>query len=775
MATITDPRSGLDEAAVQAAERNTALAPLTASVGQIIAQNTLTLFNFVNLALGALIVTTGSYKNLLFLGVAIINTAIGTFQEIRAKKKLDAMQILAATPVTVRRGGKEQQIDQADLVVGDILLLHRGDQIPVDGFVCQTAGVEVDESPLTGESDPIAKQTSDKLLSGSFIVAGNAVMQVTAVGAKTFAAKLSLEAKQGSETRSQLLATINRIIRVLTYVLIPLGVALFTVSMIRRGVYNRAVLSTSAAVIGMIPEGLVLLTNVALAVSSRNLANQNVLVRALPAIESLARVDTICLDKTGTITSGHLKVTDAQPASGVTEADLTKAASAVIYTLNDNNETAMAIKAAYPDPQIATTATLPFSSARKYSGVTLASGQSVVVGAPEFVFGDRLDDASRQRVAHAAREGLRVLAVAQGLGALTPTLPKLQLLGFIIIADEIRDTAASTFKFFNTQGVDLKVISGDSPLTVAHIAQTAGLTTADAFVDMSTVADDADYQALATSNTVFGRVTPPQKKRLIAALQTAGHTVAMTGDGVNDVLALRQADCGIAMASGAEAAKSIADFVLLDSNFDAMNGVLNEGRRVINNIERVASMYLVKTIFSVILTAIFVFLPLDYPITPINLTPVSAVAVAIPSFFLTLVPNFSRVEGQFMQKVMTIAAPGAVAIVIYTLVLTWGEYFFHWSFATTSTLVVLLIGVIEFHVLFLVARPFNRYKSAMIIVLVFALFGIFFIAGNIFSLTDLWRFDRLLIYGPLIATTPIVYTLLQEFLGKRVLARIHWR
>lgn len=767
--------SGLTSAQVASRKPNTAQKPLSASVSTIIVQNTLTLFNLVNVALGALIFTTGSYTNLLFLGVAIINTAIGTFQQLRAKKKIDAMRILASTPVTVRRDGVDVQIPQDEIVEGDLLLLHRGDQVPVDGVVAETAGIEADESPLTGESDPIAKRPGDQLLSGSFIVAGTAAMTVTAVAGDTFAAKLAAEAKEGDDTKSQLLGTINRIIKVLTYVLIPLGIALFTVSLVRRGNYNRAVLSTSAAVIGMIPEGLVLLTNVALAVSARNLAVKRVLVRALSALESLARVDTICLDKTGTITSGHLKVARILPMAGFVEQNVKQAAAAVVYALNDDNETAMAIKAVAKDPNATISQTVPFSSARKYSGATFVGGQSVIIGAPEFVFPAGLPQHIAYQITRAAENGLRVLVVAQTTEALTTPLAGLTLMGLIYIEDEIRETAASTFAFFKKQDVDLKVISGDNPITVANIAKRAGMAKTDAYVDMSQVPDDADYQTLATTHTVFGRVTPPQKKHLIQALQQRDHTVAMCGDGVNDVLALRQSDSAIAMASGAEAAKSIADFVLLDSNFDVLCNVLNEGRRVINNIERVASMYLVKTIFSVILTAIFVFLPLDYPITPINLTPVSAIAVAIPSFLLTFEPNFERVVGQFMQKVMTIAAPGAIAIVLYTLVLTWGEYWFHWSFAATSTMVVLMIGVIELHVLFLNARPFNRFKYAMMILLAAALFGVFFIVGKAFSLANLWRFDRFIIYAPLVASSLPVYMFLQEFLGKRVLAKIHWR
>ncbi|EKQ15177.1 cation transport ATPase [Lacticaseibacillus casei A2-362] len=775
------PDQGLSTKQVEerfaAGQHNLPLKPLTRSISQIIKVNTFTLFNLVNVVLGALIVTTGSYKNLLFLGVAVINTAIGTIQEIQAKHQIDKMSILAAARATVIRDGKTQKIELEQLVMDDMVHLKRGDQIPVDGVVVATNGLESDESPLTGESRPITKKVGDKLLSGAFIVSGQATMQVTAVGAATFAAKLALAAKAEKGSKSQLLATINRIIRVLTYVLIPIGAILFTVSMIRRGNYNRAILTTSAAMIGMIPEGLVLLTNVALAVSARNLAVKRVLVRALPAIEALARVDTICLDKTGTITSGKLKVAETLPMIGQTEATVTKAAAAIVYALNDDNETAMAIKAAFQnDTNQQVTQTMPFSSPRKWSGAVV-DGQVLFMGAPQFTFGDQLPTPIANQIKDAAAKGYRVLAIGTATKLVHP-LVNPQLLGLILITDELRPTAINTFDFFKTQGVALKVISGDDPITVANIAKQARLEGADQSVDMSTIADNAtakDYQTLVKRYNVFGRVTPEQKKSLIMAYQALGHTVAMTGDGVNDVLALRQSDCSIAMASGADAASSIADFVLLDSNFDAMTGVLNEGRRVINNIERVASMYLVKTMYSVILATIFVFLPLDYPIVPINLTPVSAIGVAIPSFFLTLEPNFERLTGQFMQKVMTIAAPAAISVVIYTLLLTWMESFFHLSFESTSSMVAMLIGTISLNVLLVVARPFNRLKVGLLGGLSIALFLVFFVFSSIFSLVNLWQWQLALIYLPLMISTVPFYLLIQEFLGRRVLSKINWR
>nr|WP_127848464.1 cation-translocating P-type ATPase [Lacticaseibacillus hulanensis] len=775
----TTKNQGLTAAAVtqrvQAGAVNTTMTPLTRSVSQIIAGNTFTLFNLVNVVLGALIFTTGSYTNLLFLGVAIVNTAIGTFQEIRAKRQLDSLTILNQAKARVRRDGKEATIPQDQIVVDDVVLIRRGDQISVDGTVIVDTHVEIDESPLTGEPNAITKAPGDQLLSGSFVVAGNSEMRVTHVGNQTFAAKLALEAKSERESTSQLLATINRIIQVLTWILIPLGVALFAVSMFRRGDYNRAILTTSAAVIGMIPEGLVLLTNVALAVSSLHLAKKRVLVRSLTAIEALARVDTICLDKTGTITSGKLKLIDTIATSTHTKAEVDQVAAAIIYALNDDNETALAIKAAMPQPKFwTTTETVPFSSARKWSGASFSDGNSYFIGAPEFTFPNGLPTAAAAIVKNAAQKGLRVLVVGKSAG-LTNPLPDPELFGLITIADELRPTAIETLGFFAKQDVDLKVISGDNPVTVANVARQAQIAGADRYVNMATIPANADFHALMRDYTVFGRVTPEQKRSLIAAYQEDNHTVAMTGDGVNDVLAMRQADCSIAMASGADAASAIADFVLLDSNFDAMTGVLNEGRRVINNIESVASLYLIKTMYSAALAAIFIFLNMDYPIVPIYLTPVSAVAVAIPSFFLTLEPNFARVTGQFLQKVMTYAAPASLAIVLYTLGLTWLEYLWHIPFNTTGTLVVFMIGCVSYNVLFRVSRPFNRYKFGMVVIVGVALFGVFFVVNPLFSLVNLWDWRWFLLYAPLAVSTVPVYLLLQEFLGRRILAKINWR
>lgn len=757
---------------IKAGEKNDPLKPLTRSVKQIICDNTFTLFNFINIIIAIMIIYTGSYRNLLFLCIAVVNTIIGIYQEIRAKHQVDKMSILSEDLVTVIRNDHQQQIHHAEIVLGDLLVLNRGVQIPADGQVLVSNGMEVDESPLTGEADAIIKKNGDQVMSGTIVLSGKAYVRVTAVGKQSFAAKLALAAKTEKKDTSQLLNTINRIIKVLTFVIIPLGIALFISSYLRRHNINQSILSTAGAMTGMIPEGLVLLTSVALAAGAYNLAKHHVLVRSLAAIEALARVDVLCLDKTGTITSGKLVVSQLLPQNNYPTTEIKAALHAITYALNDDNETALAIKKAFTqDPQWIATSTVPFSSARKWSGVSFQKHGSYIMGAPEFVFPNGLNAVVKKQLQAAARNGERVICLAKSKQTtLTTQVPDdLQLLALVLISDEIRPQAIDIFDYFATQDVAIKVISGDNPQTVATIAQRAHIAHSDAFIDMSTVGEKADFDKLVATYTVFGRVTPTQKKALIKAYQRAGHTVAMTGDGVNDVLALRQADCSIVMASGAEAAKSIGDFVLLKSNFEAMINVLNEGRRVINNVERVASMYLIKTIYSVILSFIFIFLNHSYPFQPIQLTPISALTVGIPSFFLALQPNKRRITGAFMKHVMETALPAALCVVIYTLTITFvGGNLMHLTYAQTSTLTVLLTGFISFSALSEVSRPYNRFKIILLSILVITFIGVFVFAGHIFMLQKLnnWRLCSL--YIPLLLTAYPLFMLARNHLGKRL-------
>ncbi|MGI1750674.1 cation-translocating P-type ATPase (plasmid) [Levilactobacillus brevis] len=758
---------------VAAGQQNDPLPPLTRSIKQIFRDNLVTLFNLINVLLGALVLVTGSYKNLLFLGVVVVNTAIGIFQEIRSKLQVDKLALLSESKSRIRRAGKIAAHPQEDIVQDDILEIGRGNQLPVDALIRQTAGLEVDESQITGESTPIIKTTGETLTSGSVILAGRAAVQATTVGHGSFVKQLAHSAKQKRRTASQLLTIINRIIKALTFAIIPLGVALFVSSMMRGQDLNRAILGTVASMVGMIPEGLVLLTSVALAAGALTLGRRHVLVRELPAIEALARVDVLCLDKTGTITSGQLQLDRVEPwAETNLEATQTILAQLVAAT-GDDNETAQAIQQALGTPTVTATTVLPFSSGRKWSGA-IWDKQAYVMGASEFIF-DQVPADLQARIHTLAGQGYRVLVLAAAKALTTPRPTAPRALGLILITDELRPRAKDTFSFFANQDVALKVISGDNPVTVASIAQRAEIAGAERLVDMSQVGETPDYGQLVRDYTVFGRVTPQQKEQLIKAYQAAGHTVAMTGDGVNDLLALRQADCSIAMASGSEATKSLADFVLVDSNFDAMINVLNEGRRVINNVERVASLFLIKTMYSVVLTLIFIFMSRSYPFEPIQLTPISSLMVGIPTFFLALQPNYARIADRFMKQVMEIAAPAAVCVVGYILVVMALGTQFQLSFATTSTLSVLMTGLISLNALLMVARPLNRFKIGLVVAMA-ALFAIIFLFfGPIFSLVNLLNWRLALIYLPLMVSVEPIFLLMQDILGRRILSRIRWR
>ncbi|GEO70605.1 cation-translocating P-type ATPase [Levilactobacillus acidifarinae] len=753
--------------------KNDPVPPLTRSVKQIFRDNLLTLFNVINLVLAGLVLMTGSYKNLLFIGVVVVNTGIGIFQEIRSKRQIDHLALLSEGLIQVRRNGETTARHQDEIVQDDLLEVGRGDQLPVDGLIRETTGLEVDESQITGESTPITKRTGDTLISGSVLLGGKAVVQATKVGQNSFVKQLAHSVKQQHRTASQLLNTINRIIKILTIVIIPLGILLFIASLVKGQDTNRAILGTVAAMGGMIPQGLVLLTSVALAAGAFTLGRKNVLVRELPAIEALARVDVLCLDKTGTITSGKLKL-DRLDLVGTTDgAQAQTVLAQLVAATGDDNETAQAIQAALGNPTVTAGEVLPFSSGRKWSGAQLGDW-AYVMGAPEFIY-ETVPAAIKARIHTLAAQGYRVLLLAQVDQLATPRPVNPQALALVLITDELRPHAADTFDFFVTQDVALKVISGDNPVTVSSIAQRAGIPGAQDLVDMSQVGAEPDYDRLVATYNVFGRVTPQQKEGLITAYQTAGHTVAMTGDGVNDLLALRQADCSIAMASGSEATKSLADFVLINSNFDAMINVLNEGRRVINNIERVASLFLIKTMYSVVLTLIFIFMSRSYPFEPIQLTPISSLMVGIPTFFLALQPNYTRIADRFMKQVMEIAAPAAVCVVGYILVIMAIGTQFHLSFATTSTLSVLMTGLVSLNALLMVARPLNRFKIALVFVMAALFAGIFLFFGNLFSLVNLLNWQLALLYLPLMISVQPVFLVVQAVLGKRILSRIRWR
>lgn len=705
---------------------------------EIIKENTINIFNLLNLVLALLVLLVGSPKNTLFFGVVIINTLIGIIQELRAKHTIDQLSVLAKAKATVLRENRLQQIDQAAIVLGDIVYLRSGDQVPVDGQLVAGTGIEADESLLTGEADRVQKKVKDKLFSGSFITAGECFYQGTAVGKDNFAEQLTSEAKKKKTGSSELTKVLSRMIAVLTVVIIPVGLGLFYSQYQASDSMRQAVLGTVAALVSMIPEGLMLLTSVAFAVGAANLARKKVLVQALPSIETLARVDVICLDKTGTITDGTLKFETAL-LENISDSRFDVIMGALMQHLNDQNATAQALRQAFPaSGDWQAEKVVPFSSARKWSGVTFKEQGSFVIGAPEFIF-KTLPSKMRDKIQPYLEDGQRVLVLVESPETLTEEFVyEPQLLATLIISDNLRENARETFGYFAKQDVQLKVISGDHPLTVSKIAQNAGIENAEMFIDMSTLSEPIDYDALVAQTTVFGRVTPKQKQFLIRALKV-NHTVCMTGDGVNDVLALREADIGVAMANGSGAARAASDVILLDSDFARMQNVLNEGRRVINNIERVASMYLVKTIYSLLLAVIFMFITNPYPFEPVQLTPINALTVGIPSFFLALKPSYERIKGDFLNNILRVSLPGALTVISAVMLVQLASSLFRLDYQATSTMSVFLTGCVGLLVLYKVSFPLDKKKIALITILSVAYVSCYLFFREFFDFDKLWN------------------------------------
>ena len=731
--TASEVQRKIEDGQINQVEEN-----LLKSDKEIIKENTINIFNILNFVLALLVLLVGSPKNTLFFGVVVINTLIGIIQELRAKHTIDKLSVLAKTKAIVLRDGRLKQIDQEDIVLGDILYLRNGDQIPVDGNLLAGAGVEVDESLLTGEADRVQKAQRDKLFSGSFVTAGECFYQGTAVGKDNFAEQLTSEAKTKKTGNSELTKVLSRMIAVLTIVIIPVGLGLFYSQYQASDSIKQAVLGTVAALVSMIPEGLMLLTSVAFAVGAANLARKKVLVQALPSIETLARVDVICLDKTGTITDGTLKFEQAL-LEDISDNRLRTIMGALLHQLKDQNATAKALRGAFPAVEYwQVEKVVPFSSARKWSGVTFKDQGSFAFGAPEFIFKE-MSSEMQNKIQPYLEDGQRVLVLVEYPDILEEELIyEPRLLATLVISDNLRENAQTTFGYFAKQEVQLKVISGDHPLTVSKIAQKAGIKNAETFIDMSSLDEPIDYNALVNHTTVFGRVTPKQKESLIHALK-ADHTVCMTGDGVNDVLALREADIGVAMANGSSAARAASDVILLDSDFARMQNVLNEGRRVINNIERVASMYLVKTIYSLILAVIFMIIASPYPFEPVQLTPINALTVGIPSFFLALKPSYERIKGDFLNNILRVSLPGALTVVSAVMIIQLANVLFDLDYQATSTMSVFLTGCVGLLVLYKVSFPLDKKKIALIAALSTAYLSCYLFFREFFEFDKLWN------------------------------------
>ena len=714
--------------------------PKTKSVGQIAAEHTFTLFNGVNLVLAGLVALTGSWRNLSYIVVVFANLFIGVFQEVRSKRTIDKLSILAERPVIIRRDGRDVCVSHEEVVLDDLLVLSRGDQIPADAqVVWGEAGVN--ESLLTGESKPVTKVVGSELMSGSFLDSGTLVARVTRVGADSYASRINAEAKYVKGAKSEIMATLNMIIRWATWLLAPIGVLLFLRTLQDGSTINQAILTTVAALVGMIPQGLVLLTSSVLAISTARLARKSVLIQQFYCIEMLARVDVLCLDKTGTITSGSMDFEQSVGVCGHDSSEVELAAAAIVRaSAHDANETATAIirhatEAGVDAP--AAERAIGFSSARKYSGCVLGDGRALVMGAAQFVFSGGVPDEVAQALAQTG-ERARTLVVAEcdGFDADGNLLGEARPLGILSLSDHIRANAPATIAYFVEQGVTLNVISGDDPRTVAGIAAEAGVPDADKWVDASTLTTPEALKRAAMTYHVFGRVTPQQKRELVQALRHAGHTVAMTGDGVNDVLALREADCSVAMASGSDAARNVAEVVLVDNDFAHMPAVVAEGRRSINNLQRSASLFLVKTVFSAVLALLCALIP-PYPFQPVQMSLISTAIIGIPSFVLALEPNHERVRGSFLGNVLARSMPGSIAVILAVGVASGVLERFGLSRMEVSTVCVLLTCLVGFSLIVRISLPLNALRSALLLVVVGIIAFGCTVAGRFFEISPL--------------------------------------
>ncbi len=726
--TPPDPETGLTDQ--EAAERislglkNDTDTSGIRSTRQIIVSHTFTWFNMLNLFLGALIFLTGQYKHMLFLGIVVCNSVIGIVQELRVRNLIQGLNVITASSIRVRRNGTETSVTVSDVVRDDIILLEAGDQIVADGTALSTSALEVNESMLTGEAKPVRKKDGDKLLSGSFVVAGSAVMRADAVGSEAYAAQLVSKARNRNRASSEMLDTIRRIIRIVSVVIIPIGILLFfsqrsaaMATAAAQGfdsqwVFNQSIILTVSGIIGMIPEGFVLLTSISFILGVGRLALKRALVQEMEAIEALARADILCTDKTGTITTGELKVSRLVTI-GDTNADRIRSIMAHIGgALREENPTGIALDQYFGRKNDWTvTERIPFSSERKYKAAAFAEYGAYVVGAPEYLAPGR--SSILNYVQQYAEKGYRCLLLcsSDGISSKEELTGVLKPLSIIVISDVIRPDAKETFAYFARVGVHVKVLSGDHPATVSAVAAAAGVEGAADYIDAGDLPEDPEkLREVIRTCTVFGRIKPEQKQVLIRAWQDEGHTVAMVGDGVNDVLALKDADCGIAMAQGSDAARHAAHIVLIDSDFARMQDIVGEGKTIICNIERVSSLYLTKTIYVCILCVLFILLQRSYPWTTLQMGLINLVGIGMPSFLLTLERHNSWKSGGFLAPVLKISLPAALTMVTTILVLLLAGRLFGWPHDMQALFNVLMGGFISLLVVFEVSRPLNVYR-----------------------------------------------------------------
>lgn len=706
--------------------------PRTKSIKEIIYSNLFTYFNFLNIFLGTAVILAGlfsgrllySLKNCLFMGVIFCNTVISTVQEIVSKKIIDKLSVISSSKATVLRDGKEEVIEMDNIVLNDIVLLKNGNQIIVDSII-RDGAVEVNESFITGESNTILKKKGDTLLSGSFVVSGSCTAEVIHVGKDNYINTISSEAKYIKENNSVILNSFEKIVRILSVIIIPLGAALFCNQYLIIGSsISDAIINTVAALIGMIPEGLVLLTSSVMAVSIIRLGKYKVLVQQLYCIETLSRVNVICLDKTGTITTGNMKVYDIIPNKNYTKGEFTKILEKITMALYDDSPTFKALKDRFnKDIKVDVLEKITFSSERKFSAVRLTEG-SFYIGAYEYVL--KSEKNLDYSLINDYQQDYRILVVCKNKEQLSKTPTNLEVIGFVLIEDEIRKEAKDTLEYFKSQGVKIKIISGDNPLTVLNIAKKAGIKDDLKAIDASIINED-NVEELVVENDIFGRVTPRGKKLIILALKKLGYITAMTGDGVNDVLALKEADCSVAMASGSDAARAVSQIVLLDNNFASMPKIVAEGRRTINNIERSASLLLVKTIYTILIILTCLFTQNEYFFIPIQLTLITTCTIGIPSFVLALEPNTNIVSGNFILKIFKNSIPAGVTVFLNIVIIILFENAFALSDEVVNALAVLLTGTTGFIHLYKISKPFNLLRGFLFAFLLLAfLYGVIF-------------------------------------------------
>ena len=768
----SEPDTGLtrEEAALRTAGGWANGIPASAgkTEGDIIAENLFTFFNLVFVVLAVVLALAGSsVKNMTFLIVVVCNLCIGCYQEIRAKRAVDRLTLVASQKIRTIRAGQTEILPSDELVRDDIVEFVVGDQICADALVL-TGELQVNEALITGEEDAVTKMPGDTLLSGSFVISGKARVRLTGVGTDAFAAKLSQAAKEDPHAaKSEMMRSLDKLIRWVGIALIPVGLLLFYQEfwVLKRGLTDSAE-GVVAALVGMIPEGLYLLTSIAMAASSLKLTKNKVLVKDLNCIEALARVDVLCVDKTGTITEPGMEVEQVVPLTADPPERLEDILAAIYTGVEPENDTGRAIAEMFSgETSWFCEKRIPFTSDKKWSAAIFRGQGAFVVGAPEFVMTDRYGEL-RETVEEWSGRGSRVLLISSHAGTLTDHLEpgKLRPLALVVLSNKIRAAAPQTFAYFKEQGVTIKVISGDSPLTVSQVALRAGIDGAENYVDASTLETDEEIAQAAVACTVFGRVTPDKKKALLRALKAAGHTVAMTGDGVNDVLALKEANCSIAMASGAQAASQVAQLVLMESDFAAMPAIVNEGRRVINNIQRSASLFLVKNILSLGLALACLIAGFPYPFVPLHLTLISALTIGVPSFFLAMEPNYERVSGKFLPTVLGKALPGGLCNLLLVLLTQLILTLMGVPAPQTATACAAVMATVGMFVLRQTCKPFDLFRHILWWAMAIALIFCFTVLSGFFDLTrgDLKSTIVMLI---LMAAAPVVFKALRMGLG----------